>query len=315
MFNFLKKSDKRNSVGTRLSFKDKLAQTKKVLSHNLYQLLSGKSLLTDAVIAEIETILLQGDIGVQTNDYIIDMLKTRMKLQPANTQAELYPLLKDILGDLLMVAQPLDFTQKQPFVLLIVGVNGAGKTTTIGKLAKQFQTQGKSVMLAAGDTFRAAATEQLQVWGQRNNITVVAGQNGSDSAALAYDALNSAKKQPVDLLLIDTAGRLHTQQNLMAELQKIKRSLTKNTKQAPHETMLVLDGNIGSNARHQAQEFHQAVGLDSVSMTKLDGSAKGGILFSICHELKLPIRYIGLGEGIDDLHLFDKTKFIQALFR
>lgn len=196
----------------------------------------------------------------------------------------------------------------------MVGVNGAGKTTTIGKLAKQFQQQGKKVMLAAGDTFRAAAVEQLQVWGERNNISVIAQHTGADSASVIYDALQAAKARNVDVLIADTAGRLHTQNNLMEELKKIKRVLQKLDPSAPQETMLVLDASIGQNALNQAKQFHEAVGVTGISMTKLDGTAKGGILFSIANELDIPFRYVGIGEGIEDLKPFDAAQFVSAIF-
>ena len=205
-------------------------------------------------------------------------------------------------------------TDDSPFVILMVGVNGAGKTTTIGKLAKQFQQQGKKVMLAAGDTFRAAAVEQLQVWGERNDIPVIAQHTGADSASVIFDALQAAKARKIDVLIADTAGRLHTQSNLMEELKKVKRVLQKLDPEAPHETMLVLDASIGQNALVQARQFHEAVGLTGITMTKLDGTAKGGILFAIANELGIPFRYIGVGEGIEDLRPFDAAQFVGAIF-
>ena len=201
-----------------------------------------------------------------------------------------------------------------PFVILMVGINGAGKTTTMGKLAKRYQSMGKSVMLAAGDTFRAAAVEQLQAWGARSNIPVIAQQTGADSASVVFDALSAAKARGIDVLIADTAGRLHTQGNLMEELKKVKRVLQKLDKNAPHEVMLVLDASIGQNALNQAREFHEAVGVTGITITKLDGTAKGGILFAIADELALPFRYIGVGEGTDDLKPFDATQFVQAIF-
>jgi fused signal recognition particle receptor len=202
---------------------------------------------------------------------------------------------------------------KRPFVILVVGINGAGKTTTIGKLAKRLQAQGRSVMLAAGDTFRAAAVEQLQVWGERNEIPVVAQASGADSASVIYDALQSAQARSVDVLIADTAGRLHTQTNLMEELKKVKRVIAKLDPEAPHETLLVVDGGTGQNALNQAREFDQALGLDGLVVTKLDGTAKGGIVFAIANRLGTPIRFIGVGEGIDDLRPFDAEEFVTAL--
>ncbi len=201
-----------------------------------------------------------------------------------------------------------------PFVILMVGVNGAGKTTTIGKLAKQYQPLGKKVMLAAGDTFRAAAVEQLQAWGERNHIPVIAQHTGADSASVIYDAFSAAKARQIDVLIADTAGRLHTQNNLMEELKKIKRVIQKIDPDAPHEVMLVLDASIGQNALNQAREFHQAVGVTGITMTKLDGTAKGGILFAISNELEIPFRYLGIGEGIDDLRPFDASNFVKLIF-
>jgi fused signal recognition particle receptor len=203
--------------------------------------------------------------------------------------------------------------EHQPFVVLMIGINGAGKTTTIGKLAKKFQADGKSVMLAAGDTFRAAAVEQLQTWGKRNEITVIAQHTGADSASVIYDAIESAKANKVDILLADTAGRLHTQANLMAELQKVKRVMKKIDESAPHEVMLVVDASTGQNALAQAQEFNAALGVTGITVTKLDGTAKGGILFAIAEKTGIPVRFIGVGEGIDDLQEFDAEAFVSAL--
>ncbi len=211
-------------------------------------------------------------------------------------------------------SQPLEIdSQRQPFVILVIGINGAGKTTTIGKLAKNFQQGGYSVMLAAGDTFRAAAVEQLKVWGERNDIPVIAQGSGADSASVIYDALQAAKARGVDILLADTAGRLHTQDNLMEELKKVKRVMGKLDESAPHETLLVLDGGTGQNALRQAESFHESIGVTGLAITKLDGTAKGGVLFAMAKKLGLPIRYIGVGEGIEDLRVFDAHEFVQAL--
>jgi fused signal recognition particle receptor len=204
--------------------------------------------------------------------------------------------------------------QDTPFVILVVGINGAGKTTTIGKLAKRLQNEGKSVMLAAGDTFRAAAVEQLQIWGERNDIPVIAQHNGADSASVIYDALESARSKNIDVLIADTAGRLHTQTNLMEELKKVKRVMGKIDESAPHEVMLVLDAGTGQNALNQAEQFHQTMGLTGITLTKLDGTAKGGVIFAIAHKLGLPIRFIGVGEGIEDLRVFEAKDFVDALF-
>jgi fused signal recognition particle receptor len=226
----------------------------------------------------------------------------------------LYQFLKDELRKLLIDDNQLNINVNSTFVILVVGVNGAGKTTTIGKLAKSFQNQGKSVMLAAGDTFRAAAVEQLKVWGERNEIPVVAQDTGADAASVIYDAYESARAKNIDILIADTAGRLHTQGNLMQELEKIKRVLKKHNENAPHETMLVIDGGSGQNAINQAKEFNKTIGLSGICITKLDGTAKGGVVFAISDELKLPVRYIGVGEGINDLKPFNAKKFVDALF-
>ncbi len=298
----------------KLSFAQRLINTKNKLGNQVNKLLLGKDLLSDELIEELEVILLSSDIGVQTTDKVLTTLKDKASKTKLNNQEDLYQLLKESLSQLLLEAPALNIEKNSPFVMLVIGINGAGKTTTIGKLAKQFQSQGKSVMLAAGDTFRAAAVEQLKVWGQRNSVPVVAQKTGADAAAVIYDALSSATSKGIDVLIADTAGRLHTQQNLMAELAKIKRILAKANPDAPHETLLILDGNTGGNGLAQAREFHQSIGIDSIGITKLDGSAKGGMLFSICDELSLPIRYIGVGEGVDDLQHFEKKAFVEALF-
>ena len=226
----------------------------------------------------------------------------------------MYQLIKIELESLLISDDSMESSPEIPFVILVVGINGAGKTTTIGKLAKLFQKEGKSVMLAAGDTFRAAAVEQLQVWGERNDIPVIAQKTGSDAASVVYDAYQSAIAKKIDILIADTAGRLHTQDNLMQELEKIKRVLKKHNENAPHETLLVIDGGSGQNAVQQANEFHKSIQLSGLAITKLDGTAKGGVLFSISDSLKIPIRFIGVGEGIEDLKPFNSKDFVDALF-
>ncbi|MBA2650204.1 MAG: signal recognition particle-docking protein FtsY [Legionella sp.] len=298
-------------------FKQGLSRTRHQLGDGIGALLLGKKEINQALIDELESLLIGADLGIATTQ---DILKTvaetleRKKLSDGNS---VYEALKShLLSILAENTQVLDLkTQNNtPFVLLMVGVNGAGKTTTIGKLAKQFQQQGKKVMLAAGDTFRAAAVEQLYQWGERNDITVIAQQTGADSASVIFDALQAAKARNMDVLIADTAGRLHTQAHLIDELKKIKRVLKKLDPEAPHETMLVLDASIGQNALIQAKQFHEAVHLTGITMTKLDGTAKGGILFSIAHELKIPFRYLGVGEGIDDLRPFDAAQFVGAIF-
>jgi fused signal recognition particle receptor len=260
--------------------------------------------------------LLLADVGVEATTEIIGKLTERVKRKQLADADALYTALKDELASLLeSVEKPIDFSQsKGPFVLLMVGVNGVGKTTTIGKLAKKYQADGKSVMLAAGDTFRAAAVEQLQVWGDRNNVPVVAQHTGADSASVLYDALQSAQAKNIDVLIADTAGRLQNKDNLMQELEKVVRVMKKLDPDAPHEVMLVLDAGTGQNAMSQARLFKEAVGVSGLSLTKLDGTAKGGIIFAIAKQLDLPIRYIGVGEKVDDLRPFKAKEFVTALF-
>lgn len=284
------------------------------LTRDMGELLPGGQIDEDTL-DELEIRLLLADVGVEATHAIIDALSdkvNRRELQDIN--ALLNALGRSMTDILAPCAQALDITpEKPPFVLLVVGVNGAGKTTTIGKLAAQFQQQGKSVMLAAADTFRAAAVEQLQVWGERNQVPVISQGTGADPAAVAHDALAAAQSRNTDILIVDTAGRLHTQSNLMAELAKIKRVLNKQDANIPHETLLVLDGSSGQNALVQAQQFHKALGVTGLAITKLDGTAKGGILLAIAKQLGLPIRYVGVGEQLDDLQPFDEQEFVQAL--
>jgi fused signal recognition particle receptor len=290
-----------------------LSKTGQVLTTDIGELLSRK--IDDELLEELETRLLVADVGVEATRTIIDELTARLaRKELADGDALLRALHEDMAGLLAPCSRPLvvDST-KRPFVILVVGINGAGKTTTIGKLGKRLQAQGRSVMLAAGDTFRAAAVEQLQVWGERNEIPVVAQASGADSASVIYDALQSAQARSVDVLIADTAGRLHTQTNLMEELKKVKRVIAKLDPEAPHETLLVVDGGTGQNALNQAREFDQALGLDGLVVTKLDGTAKGGIVFAIANRLGTPIRFIGVGEGIDDLRPFDAEEFVTAL--
>ncbi|GGA86275.1 hypothetical protein GCM10011369_30390 [Neiella marina] len=259
--------------------------------------------------------MLMADVGIDTTTKIIDHLTQHADRKQLTDGEALYGVLKQQMADLLApVDQPLQTTADGPFVLLMVGVNGVGKTTTIGKLAKQFQREGKSVMLAAGDTFRAAAVEQLQVWGERNNVPVVAQHTGADSASVIYDALQSAKSRNVDVLIADTAGRLQNKAHLMEELKKIVRVLQKLDANTPHEVMLTLDAGTGQNALSQAQLFNDAIGLTGITLSKLDGTAKGGVIFAIADKFNIPIRYIGVGEGIDDLRPFAAKEFVDALF-
>lgn len=294
-----------------------LVKTRQFLGGRLKQLFVGKHGLDDETREELETILLSADVGLETTNMVLDVLAQKSKTSGLTAGEDFYDEVKGALGAILAPCQkPLDVgaARQKPYVILMVGINGAGKTTTIGKLAKQFEAQGRKVMLAAGDTFRAAAVEQLQVWGERNNIPVIAQQTGADSASVVYDALMAARSREYDVLIADTAGRLHTQGHLMEELKKIKRVMGKLDADAPHETMLVIDGSIGQNALAQAREFHQAIGLTGISVTKLDGTAKGGIVFAIAKSLNIPFRYVGVGESIDDLKPFDAHLFVEAIF-
>lgn len=298
-------------------FKQGLRKTRNQLGEGIARLILGKKEINADVLEELEAALLTADVGFGMTQSIIEDLTAGIKRNElANGDAVLAALKSKLIDTLSPCAQPLKLPNgaSTPFVILLVGVNGAGKTTTIGKLAHLFQNQGKKVMLAAGDTFRAAAIEQLQVWGQRNHIPVIAQHTGADSASVVYDALQAATARGIDVLIADTAGRLHTQDNLMAELKKVKKVLQKIDPNAPHEVLLVLDASIGQNALNQARQFDEAVGVTGIVMTKLDGTAKGGILFALAHELGLPFRYIGLGEGIDDLRLFDANQFVDAVF-
>lgn len=292
-----------------------LLKTKQNIGAGFRSFFLGKK-IDDELFEELEEQLLIADIGVPTTSKIIKNLTehaSRKELQDAEL---LYQQLKVEMADILEpVAQPLEIdSSKKPYVILMVGVNGVGKTTTIGKLARKFQAEGKSVMLAAGDTFRAAAVEQLQVWGERNHIPVVAQSTGSDSASVIFDAMQSAAARNIDILIADTAGRLQNKNNLMDELKKIVRVMKKYDETAPHEIMLTLDAGTGQNAISQAKLFNEAVGLTGISLTKLDGTAKGGVIFAIADQFKLPIRYIGVGEKIEDLREFNAKEFIEALF-
>lgn len=292
-----------------------LGRTRSGITDGLADLVLGKKAIDDDVLDEIETLLLTSDVGVEATREIIAGLTRRIRRkQLADADALFAALREDMVAILAPSTEPLEIdASANPFVILMVGINGAGKTTTIGKLAKKFQNEGKSVMLAAGDTFRAAAVEQLQEWGRRNEVAVVAQHSGADSASVIFDAVQSAKSKGVDVLVADTAGRLHTQSNLMEELKKVRRVITKLDDTAPHEVMLVLDAGIGQNAVVQAEQFRDAVGVSGITLTKLDGTAKGGVIFAVAKRLGLPIRFIGVGEGIDDLRPFNADEFVDAL--
>lgn len=293
-----------------------LKRTRSSLSENLASLVLGKKTIDDDLLEEVETLLLTADVGTEATTAIIDRLTERTsRKELKDPEALLNALQEDLLTIIEPCQQPLVVdTSKKPYVLLMVGVNGSGKTTTIGKLAKRYKDEGLKVMLAAGDTFRAAAIEQLQVWGERNEIPVIAQQSGSDSASVIYDAFSAAKARGMDLLIADTAGRLHTQDNLMAELEKIKRVLAKLDPEAPHEVLLVLDAGIGQNTLLQIEHFQKTVDVSGLVLSKMDGTAKGGIIFAVAKRFGLPIRFIGVGEAIEDLRSFEAKDFVDALF-
>ncbi|WP_354447707.1 signal recognition particle-docking protein FtsY [Marinobacter sp. MBR-99] len=293
-----------------------LGKTRASLTGGLADLFSVGKKIDEDLLEEIETTLLMADVGVTATSEIIESLTDKLERNQLKDGAALRKALRDELHDLLKdVTRPLDVcTDNKPYVILMVGVNGVGKTTTIGKLTRKFQAEGKSVMLAAGDTFRAAAVEQLQVWGERNNVPVVAQHTGADSASVIFDAIQSAQARGTDVVIADTAGRLQNKDNLMNELSKVVRVMKKLDESAPHEVMLVLDAGTGQNALSQAQVFQQAVGVSGITLTKLDGTAKGGIVFAIARQLQLPIRFIGVGEQAEDLRSFDAETFVDALF-
>ncbi|MCB1841781.1 MAG: signal recognition particle-docking protein FtsY, partial [Halioglobus sp.] len=292
-----------------------LGRTSDNLVQGMGNLFLGRKEIDAELLEELESRLLMADVGVDATLEIIGRLTQRVSRKELTNPAALQSALQQELLDLLTPCeQPLTISGGKPYVILMVGVNGVGKTTTIGKLAKHFMGAGHSVMLAAGDTFRAAAVEQLQVWGERNNVPVVAQHTGADSASVIFDALQAAQARNIDILIADTAGRLHNRDNLMEELKKVVRVMGKLDEAAPHEVMLVLDAGTGQNALAQAEHFLQWVGVSGLALTKLDGTAKGGIIFAIARKLGLPIRFIGVGEAVDDLRPFDARQFIEALF-
>jgi len=292
--------------------KQGLAKTRNQLGNQLASIFGGGKIDAE-VYEELETILLTSDVGINATQHLLDDIKSRVKRQSLDDTVQLKAALKDALSDLLSpLEQPLATSKHQPFIIMLAGVNGAGKTTTIGKLAKQFQSEGKSVLIAAGDTFRAAAREQLQVWGERNNVHVVA-QTSGDPAAVMFDAINSARAKNIDIVLADTAGRLPTQMHLMDEIAKVKRVMDKALPGAPHEVLLVLDANTGQNAVSQVKIFDDALGVTGLVLSKLDGTAKGGVIAAIAQARPIPIRYIGIGEAIDDLRPFNANEFIDAM--
>ena len=309
------KDDTKKPAGLFASLRQRLSKTRENLSSGLADLLLGKKQIDGQLLEQLEDQLLMADVGMPATRKITSKLTETLARRQLDDSDSLISALKRIMAEILepcaipLVIDP----DKKPFVILMVGVNGAGKTTTAGKLAQQFKTQGQKVMLAAGDTFRAAAVEQLQSWGDRLEIPVIKQGQGADSASVIYDALQSAKSRNIDVLIADTAGRLHTQMSLMDELEKIKRVMGKLDPDAPHETLLVLDSGTGQNALAQASNFRDTIGITGIILTKLDGTAKGGMIFSVAEQLQTPIRYIGVGETVDDLRNFDNEEFVDAL--
>lgn len=307
-------SEEKRGFFSRLT--ERLSRTRHNLSDGLANLVMGRKTIDEDLLEELETLLLTADVGVEATNRIIQDLTNRVKRKELDDPDVLTRILKQHLLEILETCNtPLKPRgADKPLVIVMVGINGAGKTTTIGKLARKFQLDGETVMLAAGDTFRAAAVEQLQTWGQRNDIPVIAQHTGADAASVVFDALQAATSRQVDVLIADTAGRLHTKTNLMDELAKITRVMKKIDPEAPHEVLLVVDAGTGQNAVNQAEQFHQAVGLSGLVITKLDGTAKGGVVFAIADKVKVPIRFIGVGEAIEDLREFDPKEFVDALF-
>jgi fused signal recognition particle receptor len=299
-----------------IRLKQGLSRTSEQFGDGLGNLLFGKKEIDESVLEDIETRLLSADLGIDACDRVINELTQKVQRKQLTDGDALLSALKQTLQALLRpVEQPLQIdSDKQPFVILVVGVNGVGKTTTIGKLAKRLQNDGKSVLLAAGDTFRAAAVEQLKVWGERNNINVIAQGSGADSASVIYDAIAAAKSRNIDVVIADTAGRLHNKSHLMEELAKVKRVMKKLDNSAPHEVLLVLDAGTGQNALSQTQQFLEAADVSGLALTKLDGTAKGGVIFALSEKFALPVRFIGVGEAIDDLQIFNAEQFVKALF-
>jgi len=325
MFGFGKKNkatrqeeqpEEQSKPGVFQRLKTGLSRTRENFTDGLANLVLGHKQIDDELLEELETLLLTADVGVDATRRIIDNLTDQVKRKALSDPQALTETLKQQLTAILQVADaPVkQATSGKPQVILMVGINGAGKTTTIGKLAKRLQDEGQSVMLAAGDTFRAAAVEQLQAWGERNRIPVIAQHTGADSASVVYDALQAATARNMDVLIADTAGRLHTKTNLMDELEKIARVMKKIDPDAPHEVMLVVDAGTGQNALNQADQFNKAIPLTGITLTKLDGTAKGGIVFAIAERMRIPIRFIGVGENISDLRHFEAEEFVEALF-
>ncbi|MHB1049804.1 MAG: signal recognition particle-docking protein FtsY [Bacteroidota bacterium] len=300
--------------------KEGLAKTRETLAAKVNKLIFAKGKIDDEFLVQLEEILIAGDVGVETSQRIIENIKRRTKAQKYETQSELDQLVRSEIEHVLLQIQPIvddPFAiplARMPYVIMVVGVNGVGKTTTIGKLAYNYRSAGKKVIIGAADTFRAAANEQLEVWSKRAGVEIVQQMHGSDPAAVAFDTVKAAQSRSAEVVIIDTAGRLHTKTNLMEELKKIKRVIAKCSAEAPHEVLLVLDATTGQNAIQQAKLFNEAVGLTGLVITKLDGTAKGGVVFAVSNTLNIPVRFIGVGEKIEDLQPFEPHKFVEALF-
>ena len=308
-----KEEKKSGFFGFADKIKKGLTKTREKLTSELTSLFTGKK-IDEALFEELETILLTSDVGISATTYLLDSIRASVKKNNIENADEIKGLLKEKLIELLTpIESPLVLKGANPYVIMVVGVNGAGKTTTIGKLTKIFLDENKSVLIAAGDTFRAAATEQLQVWGERNNVHVVSQASG-DPSAVIFDAINSAKAKNIDIVIADTAGRLPTQKHLIDEITKVKRVINKCHEEAPHEILLVLDANTGQNAISQLKIFNEALGITGLALTKLDGTAKGGVIAAIAKEQPTPLRYIGVGESIDDLKVFNAQEYVDALF-
>jgi fused signal recognition particle receptor len=295
------------------SISEGLSKTRKSISDKIGSLVLGEK-IDESFLDELEEALIASDVGMETTSAVLKDLKERFKRHELATADQVRDRLKQVLFEILSARSAALALSGSPSVILVVGVNGTGKTTTIGKLAYRLQGSGKRVMLAAGDTFRAAASEQLSIWGERAGIPVIKHQEGADPAAVVFDAVTAARARSVDILIVDTAGRLHTKSNLMEELKKVKRVLERELPGAPHETLLVLDGNTGQNSLVQAKMFHEAVGITGIVLTKLDGTSKGGVVFAIDKELPIPVKFIGIGEAMDDLREFEPREFVNALF-
>lgn len=305
-------SDQKKGFFARL--KDRLSKTRETLVGRVDHLILGKKVIDEGLLEELEEILITSDLGVATTQTLIQAVQEKVKRKELNDPERLKGYLQEEILNILRLPRKGWQEGVKPFVILVIGVNGVGKTTTIGKLARLFRSEGKKVLLVAGDTFRAAAGEQLEIWAERAGAEIIRQKEGSDPSAVVFDALKAARARDMDVVLIDTAGRLHTRVNLMEELKKIQRVIQKEIPQGPHRTWLVLDATMGQNAFSQARLFHEAMDIDGLILTKLDGTAKGGIVVGICHELKIPIEFIGIGEKTDDLQLFDPHAFVQALF-